>query len=137
VNDSRVAEQEVRVCDQRGSGVTAAAGDDGRNDLRGEPTGDLVEDRDGELIDRLKALVEVTLGQAGLVADVADARRRDAARAEQFEPRVEELLATDSEPLVGADTAVRPGARGGGAEGRVNRWDPDIIFIFDTSSYQT
>jgi hypothetical protein len=89
------------------AGRAAAAGDDRRDDLLGEPAGDLVEDRDGELFDRLKALVEVALGQAGLVADLADARRRDAAGSEQLESGIQELLAADGQPLAGADAAVR------------------------------
>jgi hypothetical protein len=112
-NDAWVAEERVGVCGQGGSGVAAAAGDDRGSDLLGEPAGDLVEDRDGELVDRLKTLVEVALGQTGLVADVADARRRDPPGAEQLESGVQELLTANSQPLAGADAAVRARARRG------------------------
>jgi hypothetical protein len=95
------------VCGQGWPRVTAAAGDDRGGDLLGELAGDLIEDRDGELVDRLKALVEVALRQAGLVADIADARRRDPAGAEQLESGVQELLAADGQPLAGADATVR------------------------------
>jgi hypothetical protein len=106
-DDTRVTEDGGGVCGQGRPGVTPAAGDDGGDDLLGEVAGDLVEYGDGELFDRLKALVEVALGQAGLVADLADARRRDAAGSEQLESGIQELLAADGQPLAGADAAVR------------------------------
>jgi hypothetical protein len=95
------------VCNQGGSRVTAATFGDGRGDPLGDPADDLVEDGDGELVDRLEALVEVALGQARLLADLADTRRRNAAGAEQLKAGVQQLLVADGQPLVGADAAVR------------------------------
>jgi hypothetical protein len=126
-DDAWIAEERVGVGSQRGSGVTAAARDDRRDDLLGEPAGDLVEDRDGELVDRREALVEVALGQAGLVADIADARRRDAAGAEQLEPGVQELPAAGGQPLVAADAGVGARAWCGGAGRLVRRGDAQIL----------
>jgi hypothetical protein len=112
---------------QRGSRVTAAARDDGRGDLLGEPAGDLIEDSDRELVDGRKALVEVALREAGLFADIGDARCRDAASAEELEPGVQELLAADGQPVVGADAPVRARAWCGGAGGVVCRRDGEIL----------
>jgi hypothetical protein len=112
---------------QCGPRVTAAARNDGGNDLLGEPAGDLVEDRDRELVDRLEALVEVALGQRRLVADIADAGRRDATGTEQLESGVQELLPANRQPLAGTDAAVRARARCGGAVGSVRRGDAEIL----------
>jgi hypothetical protein len=126
-DDALVAEDGVGARCQGGPGVAAAAGDDGRDDLLGDPAGDLVEDGDGEFVDRGEALVEVALGQARLLADVANARRRDAAGAEQLQSGVQQLLAAGGEPLVGADSAVGARACFGRAGGWVCRGDAEIL----------
>jgi len=113
-------------CERR-SRVTTAAGHDRRHDLLGEPPGDLVEDRDGKLFDRQKALVEVALGQPGLLADVADGGRGDTAGPEQLESGVEQLLPAGDDPVAGADTAVRARARGGLAGRWLRRGDVEIL----------
>jgi hypothetical protein len=105
-HDPWIAQEGARVDREGGTGVAAAAGRDRGNYRSGDVSGHVLEHRVGERVDRREVLVEVTLGESGLGADVHDSDRGDSLRAEQFKAGLDQLLTALVATIGSADTAV-------------------------------